>query len=110
MINLTYPLEPKIYPINQKCASHNQEHQFPGMNIMINNIHSFNAHLPVSPARNIITSQQNYPNILRSRVAGGVSQELHRHKNKKELSIVEFKQVHSARDRSLHQQDYNTGK
>ena len=95
---------------NQQCASHNQEHQFPGMNIIINKVHSFNAHLPVKSPPNVITSQLKYPNILRSRVTGGVSQKSNGHNGKKELSRIELKAAHSSQDRSLYKQDYKTGK
>ena len=95
---------------NQQCASHNQEHQFPGMNIIIKSISSFNTHLPANPLMNFITSQRKYPNILKSRVTGGVLPKLHRHKNKDDLSREEFKQWHSLQETYLDQQDYKSGK
>ena len=93
---------------NQQCANHNQEHQFPGMNIIINKVHSLNAHLPVQPPQNVITNQLKYTNILRSRVTGSVSQKSNGHNGKKEIYRVEVKAAHSSQNRSP--QDYNTGK
>ena len=55
---------------NQRCASHNKEHQFPGMNILVNdkNIHnSYYRHLPVKTQRNSVSKTFKHPNILRSR-------------------------------------------
>ena len=95
---------------NQQCASHNQEHQFPGMNIIINKNHSLNAHLPLRPPQNVITRQLKYPNILRSRVTGSVSQKLNAHNGKKKMPTIEFKSAHSSQNGSLHQHDYKTGK
>ena len=95
---------------NQQCASHNKEHQFPGMNILINKVHSLNAHLPAKPPQNVIKNQLKYPNILRSRVTGGVSQKSNGHNGKKERPRKEFKAAYSSQNGSLHQHDYKTGK
>ena len=96
---------------NQQCASHNQEHQFPGMNIIIKSIHSFNAHLPANPPRHFITNQLRYPNILKSRLTGVTeSPKLNQHKNKDDLSREVFKQSHNLQERYLDQQDYKSGK
>ena len=56
---------------NQRCASHNQEHQFPGMNIIVNesnnNQMSNFKNLPVSSKPNSIPTPFKHPNPARTR-------------------------------------------
>ena len=58
---------------NQQCATHNPEHQFPGMNIIvknsnynsINNLHLKN--LPISTKRKSTTKTFKHPNVFGAR-------------------------------------------
>ena len=57
---------------NQRCATHNQEHQFPGMNIMINKINNTNTsnskNLPMSSPLNSSSAPFKYPTSTMSRI------------------------------------------
>lgn len=62
-----------IYYQNQRCATHNQEHQFPGMNIIINKFNNLNIsnskNLPKSPPSESSSAPFKYPNFIKSRIA-----------------------------------------
>lgn len=55
---------------SQQCSNHNQEHQFPGMNIVVDGAHKTNTcgiHLPGTNQRKSSAHTYKHPIILRSR-------------------------------------------
>ena len=56
---------------NQRCANHNQEHQFPGMNIIVNEINNNNnsyfKNLPLTNQRKSSLNPFKHPKILKPR-------------------------------------------
>ena len=58
---------------NQRCATHNQEHQFPGMNIIINKSNNINItnskNLPMSSPLNSSSAPFKYPTSTKPRIA-----------------------------------------
>ena len=53
---------------NQRCANHNQEHQFPGMNIIVNDINnnlSYLRNLPLTTQRISSLKSFRYPEVLK---------------------------------------------
>ena len=66
---------------SHQCANHNQEHQFPGMNIVVdegNNNNTYFTHLPATTQRSSVSRIFKRPTILRPKTsAAGTLDPLH---------------------------------